>query len=177
MERPAGFMVSTSAPKRFNIAFCDTRVREKIQEIMAPVREEWRQALIQRGCFAGIEEARRANDPQRVQGWQNVRTEAFALFNTAPSMVQAYSLVQRRCYWEPGTYTLTACATPEPPTAPVEKKWRFSLTSADAERLRLNVVEILRSSLDEPLAGSWNVCNVKDLPFSEQPQPNDSQRR
>ena len=55
-ELPYGFMLSTSQPKRYNIAFFDTMTRNEMQDKIQNLKEEWIKLLIKEIQEKGIQD-------------------------------------------------------------------------------------------------------------------------
>lgn len=120
---PAGFMLITSQPFRYNIQFHDLDLQGDIRPLLEQLQQAWVQATAAPGGMV------------------------YDQFAMTPQHVGAYTEVNRRCYWEVGTYRLTLSVETARPDRHFEQTWSFELSQQDVNRLRLNPIVVL-----------WEVC-------------------
>ncbi len=120
VELPAGFMLLTSQPFRYNVLFADAEVRERVNAELRTLGQAWYEAVLE--------------------------GRDYDAFRTETSHGDAFTKVDRECYWERGGYILRATVETTRPDQRHESVWRFELTEEDAESLRTNVVPILRET-------------------------------
>lgn len=143
LELPYGLMLNTTQPKRFNILFIDQNSREEMQTILRKVSEEWSKT-ISKEIQAGIA----SNDTI-------ISKKYYDEFSKSGTHVDAFSKLDRLCYWEPGEYLLVFKVQATKPNHTTEKSWKFRLTDDDVRSIRLNVVKILQDTCVVPSYGQY----------------------
>jgi hypothetical protein len=136
IEMPAGFLMQPTAPHRYNILFFDTRQQGELNERLTDLNRLW------------------LNDLQTHNVAPQDALARYAIFNQTIQHVETYTAVDRLNYWQRGTYSLTVTIHTTRPNQVFTERYRFQLTDADAARLRLNAVSILRSGLS--LDANWD---------------------
>jgi len=140
LEIPAGFMLLTSQPHRYNIVFGDTARQEQIRPILEGLRLAWSQWLWNRLGAA----VQTTADPTALE---QLRHEAYAGYRAEfvreQVHVEAYTAIDRMSYWEPGRYEMTLVVNTTQPDRSFSHRWEFELSAADVANLRLNVVVAL----------------------------------
>lgn len=138
MEMPAGFLVTPVQPHRFNIFFADGDTFNEARPVLSSVRDQWQQlvfSILQQGLTG---EAAQAEAGRRVEAFLQAHHEEWA---------KLVSLL----YWSAGNHTCELYVrTSRPDQLITALKGEFSLTEADAARLKLNVVTLLRGVCDLP---------------------------
>ncbi len=143
-EIPYGFMLSTSSPRRFNIQFHDIQVKSEMQTVINKVNEEW---------VKGIIDIIYQGDPQLLPEAGGLSSYPSAIigfyeqFKKKDTHVQAYTDLDRMCYWEEGKYSLIMTVQTAKPNKQFIKKWDFNLSEQDKESVRLNSVNMLQEVL------------------------------
>lgn len=105
LELASGFMLLTSQPRRYNIAFVDTQLQNEIRPIIEKVRMEWSKTY----SNANLESIRRfeeAADMRLNYIFQQGLEKLYEDFFNSKEHVDAYTSLDRHCYWEPGKYEL-----------------------------------------------------------------------
>lgn len=120
LELPAGFLLPTSQPRRYNTLFHDPTVAAEVANDGQQLAQAYFDASLQQQGFDDFAKLKPATD--------------------------AFAAMTRRCYWEAGTYKLTLAVLTSRPDARFERRYRFALTEADAHALQLNVVSMIRES-------------------------------
>jgi len=143
-ELPYSFMLSTSQPKRYNISFVDTNTRQEMQKIIQKVRQAWTD-LISPEIQTGI--------PLTAE---IISTKYHNEFSKSKTHVDAYTQLDRLCYWEPGQYSITLKVYTSRPNQPFEERWKFNLEEEQIKAIRLNVVKILQDICMVPSYGQYN---------------------
>ena len=85
-ELPYGFMLSTSQPKRYNIAFFDTMTRNEMQDKIQNLKEEWIKLLIKEIQEKGIQDE------------TIISKKYYDEFSQAPIHVENYTNLYHLCY-------------------------------------------------------------------------------
>lgn len=134
-ELPYGFMLITTQPKRYNISFIDTKTREEMNTSMIKLTSEWN-TLLSKSIPLG----------------QELRTQKYSNeFSKLSAHTEAFSKIDRLCYWEPSEYDITLKVMTSKPDQTFEKKWKFNLNEEQVKLLRLNVIKILADCCSIPL--------------------------
>ena len=150
LELPSGFMLLTSAPKRYNIVFQDRAVAEQTRGHLDNLRREWGKQL---GTVMSRDLVTRAAQGERQAGDEVHRSRRDyyeSTFKNLPVATDAWSDLQRLSYWEEGSYHITIRAATSNPDRQFERSWKFKLTKSDADLLRLNTVTIIEQALSLP---------------------------
>ena len=66
-------------------------------------------------------------------------------FFNSGALTNAYTILERACYWEPAEYTLLLQIEAAKPNRIFEKEFSFSLSEDNVNLLRLNTIAILRT--------------------------------
>ena len=148
-EMPHPFPVSAGATRRFNAVFQDPEAAADMQVLLLAYRQEWREAE------AKVQERRTKRMPGEGDPDAAMK-EAVSEFKRKEICAESYTLMDRRCYWEPGSYTLTLAVRAEGPVAGLSRSvaaggnFRFNLGKHEAKRLKANCIAIL----DEPICAA-----------------------
>ena len=126
VELPAGFMVSTVLPYRYNILFSDTETRRDIENLLAPVRETW---------VAKLAAAPPVDDDARLG--------LFTEYQAEPTHFTTHAELVHALYWNPGWYTLEMSVQTSRPAVPHSRNWRFELSDENVSLLKLNAISSL----------------------------------
>src|SRR5690606_23218525 len=140
LEMPHPFLVSPGGAGRFNIVFRDVEAFPQVEGIMRIYRHHWRET------------------EGRITEWRERHAEAghgshdalVADFKKQEACVSAYTELDRKCYWEQGSYALTIEVETEGGAADLARAFRFTLGKMDAKLLKTNCVTML----DEPIAAA-----------------------
>ncbi len=66
-------------------------------------------------------------------------------FFKSNALTDAYTILERACYWETADYTLTLQIEAAKPNRTFQEEFAFSLSDDDVNLLHLNSIPILRS--------------------------------
>lgn len=145
LEVPAGFMMTTQSPRRYNIQFVDLDSQNEMRPHLARLQEGWKQqfAQLNLGNLVG------------TTNYQPAVSAAFAEFATEPLFVEVYGALQRLCYWEPGRYSLEMNVATSRPSRTFSRTWGFTLTDERCQALRLNSIEVAQAACGQG-AGYYN---------------------
>lgn len=137
VEWPAGFMLTTAEPRRFNIVFADRDLERQMRTILDPLQQEWQSALL--GAWGGT------IPPQLDAAQFRAGSEAaYATFASKQQYLDAYTELDRICYWTAGRFALEMLVETARPSRSFSNCWEFELGSDDTNRLRLNRINILQ---------------------------------
>jgi hypothetical protein len=137
-ELPSGFLVATAQPNRYSIAFSDISTRQAVQQRLSPVQEHWQGALL-----------------ENLPTSDEERYEVYADFSQTTEHVNAYTEINRLCYWEAGDYVLKMEVLATRPDRSYQRAWNFSISEQDAQLLHLNSLMIVRGA-----------CGFSDVPWN-----------
>lgn len=136
-EQPAGFMLLTSQPYRYNILFIDNSLKEEMQSRLEPVRQAWAKIMAQPGEMISPAKTPDSEAPLRMQA-------SYKEFSGTPQHLEAFGELDHLCYWEKGEYKLTLVVSTSRPDREFRRSWSFALSDGDAKNLRLNSIKILQ---------------------------------
>jgi len=145
-ELPYGFMLTTSFPKRYNIVFVDMETRNEMQTMLQRVRTKWVEFI--------------SKEPIPFQDKQ-VILQKYEEFSKTSIPLEAFSKLDRLCYWEPGYYDLILKTYTSEPNRIFEKRWKFKLLEEEIKAIRLNVVKILQDACIVPSYAQYNFAYAK----------------
>lgn len=143
-ELPYSFILNTSQPKRYNISFVDTNTRNEMQMMIQKVKRAWTD-LISLEMQAGTP----------LQN-QTIASKYHHDFSRNKIHVDAYTELDRLCYWKPGEYSAIFKVCTSRPEQAFEKRWKFALKEEEIKAIRLNVVKILQDICMIPSYGQYN---------------------
>ena len=148
-ELPYGFMLSTSQPKRYNIAFFDTMTRNEMQDKIQNLKEEWIKLLIKEIQEKGIQDE------------TIISKKYYDEFSQAPIHVENYTNLYHLCYWESGKYDLLLRVYTSKPNRIFEERWELSLREEEVKAIRLNALKILQDTCGVKSYGQYNFAYAK----------------
>lgn len=140
LEMPRPFLAAPGGAGQFNIVFRDADAFPQVESIMGTYRHHWRETE------SRITEWRE----RHADGGQGAHDGLVADFKKQEACVSAYTELDRRCYWEQGSYALTLEVETEGGDGDCSRAFRFTLGKLDAKLLKTNCVTML----DEPIAAA-----------------------
>jgi len=163
MEIPSGFLVSPNSPHRFNIIFNDNDLFKDIGPLLNSYISEWRSITKQ---LTKIWSPSIGVPPQEeVLSRQHSLIEDF---RKSKIHVDTYTALDRKCYWEPGDYRLIVNVVVSKPDNVITKMYNFSITQADSNNFKLNVITML----EQPISDYLRVQNYPyNFAYSEYKKP------
>jgi hypothetical protein len=137
LETPAGFMLTTASPYRYNIQFYDRELFNEAQGLSQALYPAWQAALLE--AFGGA-------IPTGVDAahLREVADEVYEEFSRQELHVGAYTGLDRLCYWEAGSFSLEMNVNTARPTRTFTRRWKFGLSAQDAATLRGNTILIVQ---------------------------------
>lgn len=141
-EIPYSFLVSTDSPYRYSIAFYDADIFKEIRPLFNEYISEWYKVVTQ------LKELEPMG--QQAEPTPNI-ISLIEAFRKRAIRVDMYTALDRKCYWEPGDYTLTLNVKISKPDRLFSKTFRFSMAEDEAKTLKLNVVTILEEPISDYL--------------------------
>jgi hypothetical protein len=142
-------MLSTSQPKRYNIAFFDTETRDEMQIKVQNLKEEWMKLLIEE-----IQE-------QGIQDETRISKKYYDVFFQTPIYVDTYTQLDRLCYWESSKYQLLLKVYTSKPNRIFKESWKFSLREEEVKGIRLNALKILQDTCGVKSYGQYNFAYAR----------------
>lgn len=138
-EIASGFLLSVAAPRRFSIQFHDSGTADSLRQALTDLQRLWMDYLqSQKITLSG-------STPAQVQHY-------FDQFHQMhlPNITPLYQVVDRQFYWVAGEYRMRVELHTARPSKIYYFDYRFSLTEADSNLLRLNCVGCLRATCGVP---------------------------
>jgi hypothetical protein len=152
-ELPAGFMLLTSQPYRYNILFTDTLLQNDIRSTLDPFREAWNQFTLD-SLPPGLRQPQ--TDPASIQqAVGEVQRRVYPQFAQDPRHVDAFTRIDRHLYWEAGRYRLTMHVETAHPDRRFTQSWSFELTDQHVRTLRFNSIKIIQEACGQ-FIGQYN---------------------
>ena len=144
VELPSGFFLETNQPHRYNMVFFDLDARKEIQTTLQDVKRAWEKSFMDAGGNRLLE----ANvDLSAIyQELQTALESLYKDFSKTAEHTCAFEELRRLCYWEPGQYHLASTVHVARPDKMFFKEWDFEITKEDFDRLRINVLAMLREA-------------------------------
>lgn len=140
MEIPSGFLISPDSPHRFNIIFNDNDHFKEILPIFNEYIAEWYKVT---------------DKLTKISPSPSGESQIIEEFKKSKIHVDNFVALDRKCYWEPGDYSLTVNVRTSKPDKVFNNNYKFSLTEADSKNLKLNVITIL----EEPISRYRRIQN------------------
>jgi hypothetical protein len=153
MEIPSSFLVSLGAPHRFNIVFNDNDLFEDIRPLFNDYIKEW---------YKVVEQLTKIPPSPSGVFQSEIATKQIEIieeFRKNKIHVDTYTALDRKCYWEPGSYSLKVNIRTSKPDEVFTNNYRFSITEPDSKNLKLNVITML----EEPVS---NYLRVQNYPYN-----------
>jgi hypothetical protein len=140
------FVVPAASPHHFNILFWDRAIIDEAQPAVSDLMKQWSEFLQNKRQRASVDD--NVDSPE-------FRTNAYDEFAKTPGPLKTYTALQDMFYWFPGRYSLQLEVATIHPKNKFIKKWAFKLTEQDSDRLKLNIVNVLRE-----------ICAVPPFPYN-----------
>ena len=153
---PHSFNVLKADAKPFNAVFRASVIESEIQALFLPVRDAWFQSPIN-------VERRQALATQGTVGDDcNSRLQqAWIDFAKEPMITDCFTELGRKCFWDPGSYTLELRIYTPSRGKPLAVKWEFSLDETQSKSLRLNAVTLLDQACGQSANVPLNFVHVE----------------
>ena len=139
LEIPAGFLLETKTPRRLNVAFNDRGVRDEIDDVIGPLRQDWFDQLRK------LEIPPDSQNPGRPVAFEQL----YDVMSKSPRWVEAWTALQRRCYWSPGRYKLRIVFLTAEPEKTIDRTLGFEISQKDSELLYGNATTMLRQNVGQ----------------------------
>lgn len=151
IELPAGFMLTTAQPRRYNIQFFDVTLQDEMRPHIEGVKTAWQDALKESGIYKMLEAddtgyATSLLGSTVIDQTQQAVTVLYAKFSTSEVHVKAYTGLDRLCYWEPGRYSMKVSISTARPDRTFERTWEFELTESECASIRLNTTLLVQAA-------------------------------
>lgn len=141
LEVAGSFLVSTAAPRQYNVFFASAVFAAQYEPQIQPLRDAWRAFL--------EEQLRRANvDPAlqlpRLLENPALLADQFNEFIRAGHATGLHAAISNGFFWHAGDYHLDFMIDTESQAEATSRRWRFTISAQDEQNLRLNVVTLIR---------------------------------
>jgi hypothetical protein len=151
-ELPAGYMLLTSQPQRYNIQFYDEDLQREFRPILQPIAPGWTTFL--REHIGPLQDI--GIDIAKLLPTVGTEIEdIYREFNKEPFVVEAFTAIDRLDYWRAGTYALEMVVKTARPDEEFRRKWNFELSAQDEKQLRLNCVVTFRELCKQPIGAYY----------------------
>ncbi len=133
------FLVQAHNPYRFNIVFHDLHAEKEVKEILRDYEHQWHKV---------VRTVMERRDHRASGEVGENHLDLVTDFKKQDICINSYTELNRKCYWEQGSYSLTLKINTEDALADQVCFFKFQLEKHDASLLKTNCV----SMLDEPIA-------------------------
>jgi hypothetical protein len=148
----AGFMLLSSAPRRYNVLFVDRVLQDEIRTRLDNLRRVWNERFT---AVVDAEMLRRAGAGDRAAADQveALRQQFYdGAFNQERIVNDTFGELQRVC-WVAGRYNITLRVNTNGPDQSFTRSWNLDLSEQESQNLRLNILAIMRSAANLPPTG------------------------
>jgi hypothetical protein len=152
LEAPAGFMVSTAQPYRYNIIFTEPKTTDQLRPIFETFRKAW---LDYFPNHSRLDLNAIASDPSAQTKVLNEMRRVYQEFSATEPYGNAFDSLNQLLVWEAGTYELVFQVHTAGPIRNYAETWTFSLTEDEVNSLRNNVSSILEEVVQLPLTAGF----------------------
>jgi hypothetical protein len=157
----SSFLLTTSNPLKFNIFFVDEIFIAEITPKVSEIPRKWGEFKSEK--IRELHALGKAAALLAGQSTGQVIDEAiFQEFSNAGKLTDEFTLLDRSCYWNAGSYRLEFAVETVRPDLSTIREYRFALTDEDARLLTLNSIGILRG-----------LCGLSNSPFFAYPSYKD----
>jgi hypothetical protein len=163
LELPAGFIVRVDQPYRYQIILNDKQTQLELEQYLLALRRAWQSYLLtkQNEITLSLRNGAFTNETI-LQHLYNTDFSKNSQENQA-----AWEMLQRKNYWEPGSYLIKMVVETSNPTKTFYKHWQFELNDEACNSLKLNSI----ATLLELCTGIVNYQYA--YPIYKSVQPND----
>lgn len=150
-EIASGFLLRREEPKRYNTMFADVQTQDEIVRFILKVKQEWNTVL----------------GNQEISDIGGIIPVDFPAFSAREDVSNAVSEIERRCYWDAGTYLLDMQVFTSSPDRNFSRKWRFDIREEDSTLLRQNALLLLLKACNQT-DSAYNFAYAEYQAVSEQ---------
>jgi hypothetical protein len=138
LEAASGFIVTPSQPKRVCIVFSDFETRQLIsQHLMLASSKYWE--LRRSDRFEQLDYKFLLDAKTQFE----LRRELAEAYRKDPVQVEAYTAIDRICYWEEGEYDVELKVEVARPEGVFSHSWTIEISEEQARQLRFNALGML----------------------------------
>ncbi|MDQ2999839.1 MAG: hypothetical protein M3Y08_01060 [Fibrobacterota bacterium] len=163
-EMPHPFLVTPGDTRKYNIVFNDVQAFQQVKGILQSYYHHWRET--ERRIYEW-RQRRGGNGLSAAGDIKGEHEDLISEFKKQDACISAYTELDRKCYWEQGSYALTVKVSTEGGAGDFSKSFRFTLGKLDAKLLKGNCV----SMLDEPIAATMGraqaLCQVVQSEYAD----------
>jgi hypothetical protein len=140
LEIPSAFIIKTELPYKFHIFFSDKNIQNDIQPYLTKFLSEWQTFLYERQNL--ISKFMQDSPLSRDSIIDKIYDNDFS--KQSKSFQEAWDILNRNNYWEPGTYEVELVVNAYKPSNKFTDNFKFEISQEAFEKLRLNTVATLR---------------------------------
>lgn len=139
LEIAGSFLVSTTTPQKYNVFFASAAFASQYEGHVQPIRDHWQLFLDERHATQqGQGEALSpTQDPAMAAG-------LFDEFIRSGSATALHTAAANGFFWHAGSYELELTIETDRARENVVKRWAFAILAEDEQRLRLNIITLIR---------------------------------
>ena len=153
LEIAGSFLVTIAAPRQYNVFFASAAFAAQYEHHVQPLRDAWQ-------LF--VEEQIRRVDEQLVgqiaRALENPALSAamFDQFIRAGNATNLHAAISNGFFWHSGDYQLEFIIETDGRPDTVTRRWRLSLSADEEQRLRLNVITLIRELCYLPIVYNFS---------------------
>ncbi|TAJ27065.1 MAG: hypothetical protein EPO64_05840 [Nitrospirae bacterium] len=140
LELPSGFIVRADQPYRYHIFFSDRKTSSELEPLLLEVHGAWQKYLSAKQNE--IAESLKTKGIGYDITVEHLYNNDFSRNST--EWQKAWDLLNRKNYWESGSYRMRMIVKTASPNKTFSEEWRFTISEQSFESLRLNAVATLR---------------------------------
>lgn len=140
LEVAGSFLVSTAAPRQYNVFFASAVFAAQYEPLIQPLRDAWRAFLEDQLRQANIDPAQL---PRLLEN-PALLADQFGAFIHAGHATGLHAAISNGFFWHAGDYRLDFMIDTESEAQASSRHWCFTLSTQDEQNLRLNVVTLIR---------------------------------
>lgn len=148
LQVPAGFMLSTIEPLRYNVVFLDRDGRRDQQTALDPLESAWRDRTDSESMRLITTTPGGTSADDFMDLLEKARSDIYFELVREPLWGAVHGDVDRLCYWDAGRYGVVLEVRTGDKA--FHKSWTFDLRPADEKGLRANVYLMMDIALGRP---------------------------
>jgi len=163
LEIAGGFLLSSTAPYRFNIFFSDPAFISEISPKLKDTPSRW--FTFKQTKFAAMSEEHNV-DQNTLSQYEFALEYVYTEFCNSNGILEEYSALNNAFYWKPGKYSLEVEVKSEKNKTACSFKRQFEISEEQSQQLRLNCIQQCRDLL--------GLTTNYSFVYPEYQNPNDS---
>lgn len=152
LEIAGSFLVSTRAPRQYNVFFASAAFGSQYEAYVQPLRDKW---------YGFVDEKVRevnqnlAGQISRVLENPALSAELFDQFMKAGHATELHTAVSNGFFWHAGSYELEFKVETDRSREDITRRWQFTLLPDDEKNFRLNIITLIRELCNLPIVYSF----------------------